>query len=631
MRDEDREPESSESMLERAKGSLRGEEDDSPAAASGRWETCPRCGNDRLVGLPCVACREGAPPAPATDTKPEEPGTGRPGEGEEEAAPAGTATTERKLVVNLSTPYQSPAMLARILQVLFGGWAALVGVMIAFDVQWQRLLGAVIDDPFAASFADIQRFDQTAETLDGIWGVAYLLTAITFIAWTSRVYRNLEPLGVRGQRYKNGWAIGGWFVPFLNLAAPKQITDDVWRGSDPESGPVVVIHPSRRVPILLHAWWAVFLISSVVWGVGGVQDPQDFEGFRRNVTVDLVGTAVTGLSALLAFWVVTELTRRQIARAAALGVPDPATAASARFTTPGPAIVAGAMVLAVAGAFGLAFGPFDAELSAATVAETDATAGTVATTLPEAAFGISDLAVGTCFDVAPSGATLTTRCGDPHTFEMVAHVDLAGLGDYPGEDELFDLAMEVCIPRLASYVGAGFRESGLDIITWAPSEASWQDDDTTVQCAAATFDLSPLTASVRNSGGIDTGDVRWWNWEVGECYDDATSPPTVTSCAAPHDNEVYAIVEHPAPEGVPYPGDATWDEDSDAACVAAFTEYVGAPIASTWLEIYWWLPPDRLWSAGERWIICALYDYDLDKLTGSMKGTGPVEPGDLSS
>ena len=116
------------------------------------------------------------------------------------------------------------------------------------------------------------------------------------IAWTSRLYRNLSALGVGPLRYTEGWAIGAWFIPFFNLVRPKQILDDIWRGSGPADGehwrdravtplaPLVVgpldpgrraveVGEHRRVPTWMRpsrqrsaAWRAmcVFVVAAVV-------------------------------------------------------------------------------------------------------------------------------------------------------------------------------------------------------------------------------------------------------------------------------------------------------------------------------------------------------------------------------
>ena len=37
---------------------------------------------------------------------------------------------------------------------------------------------------------------------------------------------------MQGLRYGNGWAIGAWFVPILSLVRPKQMANEIWRGSE---------------------------------------------------------------------------------------------------------------------------------------------------------------------------------------------------------------------------------------------------------------------------------------------------------------------------------------------------------------------------------------------------------------
>ena len=53
---------------------------------------------------------------------------------------------------------------------------------------------------------------------------------MVFIRWLSRAYKNLDVAAPGFRRYGHGWAIGSWFVPFLNLWRPKEIINDIHRG-----------------------------------------------------------------------------------------------------------------------------------------------------------------------------------------------------------------------------------------------------------------------------------------------------------------------------------------------------------------------------------------------------------------
>jgi hypothetical protein len=103
----------------------------------------------------------------------------------------------------------------------------------------------------------------------GIAGaVAQLVTVVVggllFLAWFHRAYGNLRALGVTEPRYKRGWAIGAWFIPFANLVLPKQMANDLWRAGDPSMQPNDPGWQGRPVAPLLHWWWAFYLVGSVV-------------------------------------------------------------------------------------------------------------------------------------------------------------------------------------------------------------------------------------------------------------------------------------------------------------------------------------------------------------------------------
>ena len=56
-------------------------------------------------------------------------------------------------------------------------------------------------------------------------------TIITFIMWFFRAYKNLHILKIKLLQHSPGWAIGAWFVPFLNLVRPFQIMNEIWENT----------------------------------------------------------------------------------------------------------------------------------------------------------------------------------------------------------------------------------------------------------------------------------------------------------------------------------------------------------------------------------------------------------------
>jgi hypothetical protein len=147
-----------------------------------------------------------------------------------------------------------------------------------------------------------------------------IATAVLFIMWFSRAYRNVERLGARPLRYKPGWAIGAWFVPILNLFRPKQIANDIWRGSDPDMGPNPapgVWHDGPIPGLLFALWWLLWLVSGLSVGPG-ILPGDTVDEIRAQTIRYLVSDVATIPAAFLCAAVVGRTTRRQEARARAV-------------------------------------------------------------------------------------------------------------------------------------------------------------------------------------------------------------------------------------------------------------------------------------------------------------------------
>ncbi len=136
---------------------------------------------------------------------------------------------------------------------------------------------------------------------------AFILTSIVFLAFFHRAYSNLGVLGPGEQRWSAGWSVGSWFIPILNLFRPKQIANDIWRGSDGSS-----------VPALFHWWWALWLLGGAA-SYGMEQHGVTISEARFLAIVEAVGESLIVVGALLAAAVVKLIARRQHLRAALIG------------------------------------------------------------------------------------------------------------------------------------------------------------------------------------------------------------------------------------------------------------------------------------------------------------------------
>ncbi|MHB0915094.1 MAG: DUF4328 domain-containing protein [Thermoleophilia bacterium] len=124
--------------------------------------------------------------------------------------------------------------------------------------------GEPVDD------ARAEGIDSRQAVIGILQGGSFLACAIVFLMWFHRAHKNLKVGGLDGLRYTPGWAVGGFFVPFLNLVRPFQVMKEVWAGS------TYLSHPReeeswRAVSHAPHVgwWWALFLIMSFVGNASG--------------------------------------------------------------------------------------------------------------------------------------------------------------------------------------------------------------------------------------------------------------------------------------------------------------------------------------------------------------------------
>lgn len=153
--------------------------------------------------------------------------------------------------------------------------------------------------------------------------IIYLATIVAFLMWFHRVHRNLASLGNRSLKYSPGWAVGGFFIPFLNLVRPFQVMVEVWHGSDPAGIESVdddftqMAAARPRTPALVGWWWALFLFSGflgqILFRLAFSENPS-LDELRAFSSLRILSDIVDIPSALLAILLVGRITRWQSRR-----------------------------------------------------------------------------------------------------------------------------------------------------------------------------------------------------------------------------------------------------------------------------------------------------------------------------
>lgn len=138
--------------------------------------------------------------------------------------------------------------------------------------------------------------------------------------------------------------------------------------------------------------------------------------------------------------------------------------------------------------------------------------------------------------------------------------------------------------------------------------------------------LAPTGVAADPAVGPGTLPAGGYALAVGECVNDAEienylagADYSVTSCADPHDNEVYYIHQYAAG---PYPGSDAAASELESVCLGQFTAFVGRDYETSTLGIYTLHPDQSSWEADQRTGECMVYDFDYNKLTGSAYQSG---------
>jgi hypothetical protein len=153
---------------------------------------------------------------------------------------------------------------------------------------------------------------------EGLIGLAefgvVIASAVFFLMWFHRVYRNLPALGAAGLKFTPAWAVGYWFIPFLNLVRPVQAASEIWRASDPGLNEAWGTAWQRRGgSALVGFWWAFWLISNIVDNITMrlSMRTESIDALLGNSWMYIAALVLSIVAAVLAFQLITAIDRRQ--------------------------------------------------------------------------------------------------------------------------------------------------------------------------------------------------------------------------------------------------------------------------------------------------------------------------------
>jgi hypothetical protein len=222
-----------------------------------------------------------------------------------------TAIGERSQVAahpaGFSTIYRSSAPRAR--------WAtvalALIGLVLAVSLyHFLDGFGVVeLARQGKLTTAIAARFDATTATLSSTYLLLLFASGVTFLAWLSRAVDNVPALGGGRPRVTPRWAIGWWFVPYVNLVVPYNIVKDLnHRMTTPGT---------REGGRTILAWWLLWIGTGVASLPALGVKVHDASSLSTWLGLSMFGHIVSLGAAILAIVVVRQIQRRATALAAA--------------------------------------------------------------------------------------------------------------------------------------------------------------------------------------------------------------------------------------------------------------------------------------------------------------------------
>lgn len=131
--------------------------------------------------------------------------------------------------------------------------------------------------------------------------LARLGVIIAVIFWFRRAYYNLH-LRFKNLTYSEGWAAGGWFVPFMSLYVPYQIFSELFENTKKFLIEHRVKESHSLKTGLLLVWWLIWIINNLGENIFSrvTNDETDIHKITNFTLVD-IGFALMSLVALVLF------------------------------------------------------------------------------------------------------------------------------------------------------------------------------------------------------------------------------------------------------------------------------------------------------------------------------------------
>ena len=137
----------------------------------------------------------------------------------------------------------------------------------------------------------------------------YIATVVFFCMWLYRVYANLRAINPGSPLdHSPGWAVGSFFVPFVNLVIPYRAVREVWQKSGhPDEAMFSLPSPPAWFPI----WWTFWLLAGFANNISLRLNFNENVDETTATIISIIASVLSIIAALFAFIVVGEIDTKQ--------------------------------------------------------------------------------------------------------------------------------------------------------------------------------------------------------------------------------------------------------------------------------------------------------------------------------
>jgi hypothetical protein len=112
----------------------------------------------------------------------------------------------------------------------------------------------------------VQPWAEASDRRVQIWAIVTVLfqipVALTFFMWVHTAYGNLRRVGSAATRWTPGWAVGYWFIPFLNVVRSFQIVKEIAvRTADSNARDD---RKGESAPMSVALWYTFYVVSALL-------------------------------------------------------------------------------------------------------------------------------------------------------------------------------------------------------------------------------------------------------------------------------------------------------------------------------------------------------------------------------